>query len=103
MYAIVDIAGEQFKVEKDDQIVAPKLAGEVGDKIELEKVMMLAGKGPAKIGTPYIEGAKVQATIVEHNKAKKVPIFKKIRTEGYTLFKGHRQQHTKLKIDKIIA
>ncbi len=103
MYAIVDIAGEQFKVQKDDQIIAPKLAGEAGAKIELDKVMMLAGEGPVRVGTPYIEGARVQATIVEHSKGKKVPVFKKIKTEGYTLFKGHRQHQTKLVIDQIIA
>ena len=55
------------------------------------------------MGKPYIEGAKVQATIVGHGQDKKVTVFKKIKSEGYTLFKGHRQQHTSLKIDAIIG
>ncbi len=104
MYAIIDIAGAQFKVAQNDQILAPKMAGEIGAMVELEKIMMLAGEnGSVKIGKPYLEGAKVQATIMGHGKGKKVTIFKKIKREGYTLFKGHRQQHTKLKIDAIIG
>ncbi|HOT96975.1 MAG TPA: 50S ribosomal protein L21 [bacterium] len=104
MYAIIDIAGAQFHVAQDDKINAPKLAGEVGSTIELEKVILLSGEnGEVKVGKPYVDGAKVQATILGHGQDKKVQIFKKIRREGYTLFKGHRQQHTTLKIEAIIG
>ncbi len=104
MYAIVDIAGVQFKVAQNDQINAPKLAGEPGATVEFEKIILLsADSGEVKVGKPYIEGAKVQATIVGHGQDKKVTVFKKIKSEGYTLFKGHRQQHTSLKIDAIIG
>ncbi len=104
MYAIIDIAGAQFKVAQDDKINAPKLAGEVGSTVELEKVILLSGEnGEVKVGKPYVDGAKVQATILSHGQDKKVQIFKKIRREGYTLFKGHRQQHTTLKIETIVG
>ena len=104
MYAIIDIAGAQFKVAQDDKINAPKLAGEVGSTVELEKVILLSGEnGEVKVGKPYVDGAKVQATILSHGQDKKVQIFKKIRREGYTLFKGHRQQHTTLKIEAIVG
>jgi large subunit ribosomal protein L21 len=104
MYAIIDIAGAQFKVAQNDRINAPKLAGEVGSTVEFEKIILLTGdNGDIKVGKPYVEGAKVQATIMGHGKDKKVTIFKKIKREGYTLFKGHRQQHTTLKIDAIIG
>lgn len=104
MYAIVDIAGAQFKVAQNDQIDAPKLPGEVGTTVELDKVILLTGEtGDVKVGKPYVAGAKVTATIVGHGKGKKVTIFKKIKREGYTLFKGHRQQHTTLKIDSILG
>ncbi len=104
MYAIVDIAGAQFKVAQNDQINAPRLAGEAGSTVEFEKIIRLSGdSGDVKVGKPYVEGAKVQATIVGHGQDKKVTIFKKIKSEGYTLFKGHRQQHTTLKIDAIIG
>ncbi|HNS72198.1 MAG TPA: 50S ribosomal protein L21 [bacterium] len=104
MYAIVDIAGAQFKVAQNDKINAPKLPGEAGSTVEFEKIVLLTGEnGDVKVGKPYVEGAKVQATIVGHGQDKKVIIFKKIKREGYTLFKGHRQQHTTLKIDAIIG
>lgn len=103
MYAILEIAGQQFKVTKNDKIVAPKLEGEVGAHLEFEKVMMLGDSKKVQVGTPFIEGAKVQAKIMDHGKGKKVIIFKKKRRKGYTLFKGHRQQQTILKIEKITA
>ncbi len=102
MYAIVDIGGQQFKVTKSEVITAPKMAGEVGAQVEFDKVLFLSGDDESKIGAPYIEGAKVQATIVEHNKAKKVVIFKKKRRKGYEVLRGHRQQQTKVKIDEIV-
>jgi len=104
MYAILDIAGQQFKVAKNDTIVAPKLDGEPGSHLEFDKVMMLNdGHHKVHVGKPYLEGVKVQAKIVDHGKADKVIIFKKKRRKGYMLFKGHRQQQTTLKIEKIVS
>jgi len=103
MYAIIDVAGEQFKVEKNDQIVAPRLQGDVGSQIEIDRVLLLASDDEVKVGAPYLEGAKVQATIIEHDKADKVIVFKKKRRKGYRVLRGHRQPQTKLKIDEIVA
>ena len=103
MYAIVDIAGEQVKVQKDDQIVTNRLEGEVGSQIELEHVLLLQADDGTKVGTPYVEGAKVTATILEHGKGKKVIVFKKKRRKKYRVKRGHRQLETKLKIDDIVV
>ena len=103
MYAIVDISGKQFKVSKDDKIIAPRLEGEVGAKLEFDRVLMLSKNGASKIGTPVVEGAKVKATILEHGRDKKIIVFKKKRRKGYKVKNGHRQPNTKIHIDNIIA
>ncbi|MBN2412564.1 50S ribosomal protein L21 [candidate division KSB1 bacterium] len=103
MYAIVEIGGEQFKVSKNDKIVAAKLSGDIGSSVDIENVLLLSMDKGIKVGTPYIEGAKVQATIVEHNKADKVIVFKKKRRKRYRVLKGHRQPQTTLQIKEIKA
>jgi large subunit ribosomal protein L21 len=103
MYAIVDIAGQQFKVAKSDTVTTNRLAGEVGSKVEIDHVLLLSTDKAIKVGTPYVDGAKVQAVILAHDKADKVLIFKKRRRKGYRLFRGHRQSQTQLKIEEIIA
>jgi large subunit ribosomal protein L21 len=101
MYAIVDIAGKQFKVTKDQQIFAPKLSGEAGDKVEFNEVLLVDNDGKVKIGTPTVKGAKVSGKIVEHLKGDKVIVFKKKRRKGYKKKNGHRQDYTKLLIEDI--
>ena len=101
MYAIVDIAGQQFKVEAGKQIFVNRQAAEVGDALSFDKVLLLDNEGDVKVGAPYIEGAAVQATVVEHCKADKVIIFKKERRKGYQKKNGHRQYLTRLKIEGI--
>lgn len=101
MYAIVDIAGQQFKVEAGKQIFVNRQAAEVGSALSFDKVLLLAGEGDVKVGAPYIEGAAVKATVVEHCKADKVIIFKKKRRKGYQKKNGHRQYLTKLQIEGI--
>ena len=103
MYAIVDIAGEQFRVTKDQQIVTPKLEGDAGSKLELDKVLFLSMDENTKVGMPYLEGTKVMATIISHNKGDKVLVFKKKRRKGYRVLNGHRQMRTLVKIDEIVA
>jgi large subunit ribosomal protein L21 len=103
MYAIVNIAGHQFKVTKDSVISTQKVEGEAGDKVEFDRVMLLSTDKNIKVGTPYIEGASIQATVVDQIKDKKVVIFKKKRRKGYKLKRGHRQPKTRLKIDKIVS
>ena len=101
MYAIVDIAGQQFKVETGKQIFVNRQAAEVGDALSFDKVLLLDNEGNVQVGTPYIEGAAVKATVVEHCKADKVIIFKKERRKGYQKKNGHRQYLTKLQIEGI--
>ena len=101
MYAIVDIAGQQFKVETGKQIFVNRQAAEVGAALSFDKVLLLDNEGDVKVGAPYVAGAAVKATVVEHCKADKVIIFKKKRRKGYQKKNGHRQYLTKLQIEGI--
>ena len=101
MYAIVDIAGKQFKVSKDQQIFAPKLSGEAGDKVEFNQVLLIDNDGKVKVGSPTVKGAKVSGKILEHLKGDKVIVFKKKKRKGYKVKNGHRQTYTKLLIEDI--
>ena len=101
MYAIVDIAGKQFKVAKDQFIYAPKLEGEQGATVSFDKVLLIDDGGAVNIGAPTVEGAKVSGKILEHVKGNKVIVFKKKRRKGYAKKNGHRQQYTKVQIESI--
>jgi len=101
MYAVVDIAGQQTKVQEAQVITAPKLAGQPGDSVVFDRVLLVAGDGDAKIGTPLVEGSSVKATIVEHVRGKKIIIFKKKRRKTFQVKRGHRQKYTKIKIEEI--
>jgi large subunit ribosomal protein L21 len=103
MYAIVEIAGQQFKVEKDQQIFVHRLDTEEGSKIDFDKVLLLADAGTVNVGAPVITGAKVTAKVLEHLKGDKVIVFKKKRRKGYKVKNGHRQYLTKLEILTIDA
>ncbi len=101
MYAIVDIAGQQFKVEAGKQIFVNRQAAEVGSALSFDKVLLLDNEGDVKVGAPYVEGAVVNATVLDHCKGDKVIIFKKKRRKGYQKKNGHRQYLTKLQIEGI--
>jgi large subunit ribosomal protein L21 len=101
MYAIVEIAGQQFRVNSGQEIFVHRLAGKVGDNIKFDKVLMTNNDGAVRIGTPAIAGASVSATIVDHLKGDKVIVFKKKRRKGYRVRNGHRQCLTKIKINSI--
>lgn len=101
MYAIVEIAGKQYKVENDAHIVTDKLGGDAGEKVEFDHVLMYVDGSKVEVGTPVIAGAKVSATIEGDTRGKKVLVFKKKRRKGYRKTQGHRQQYTMLQIDKI--
>ena len=103
MYAIVDIAGQQFKVEKDTKVFAHRLEGKEGSKVTFDKVLLLDDKGKVTIGTPTVTGATVSAKIVSHLKDDKVLVFKKKRRKGYQKLNGHRQALTELVIEGISA
>ncbi|MFN8135729.1 MAG: 50S ribosomal protein L21 [Bacteroidales bacterium] len=103
MIAIVDIAGQQFKVAKDQKFYVNRLQGEAGSKVEFSEVLLLDNEGTVTIGTPLVEGAKVSATIVAHLRGDKVKVFKKKRRKGYQKETGHRQNLTQVKIEAINA
>ena len=101
MYAIVDIAGQQFKVEKDQQIFVHRLEATEGSKINFDKVLLTDDSGKVNVGAPVIKGAQITAKVIEHLKGDKVIVFKKKRRKGYKVKNGHRQYLTKLEILKI--
>ena len=98
MYAIDEIAGQQFKIEKDQQIFVNRLKEKEGSKVDFEKVLLLEKSGKVSVGAPVIKGAKVTAKIIEHLKGDKVIVFKKKRRKGYKVKNGFRQFLTKLEI-----
>jgi len=101
MYAIVDIAGKQFKVAKDQYIYAPKMDGEAGSNVSFDKVLLVDNGGSVEVGAPTVSGVLVSGKILEHVKGNKVIIFKKKRRKGYAVKNGHRQQFTKVQIESI--
>jgi large subunit ribosomal protein L21 len=103
MYAIVDIAGQQFKVSKDDRVLVPKISGSPNDEVQLDKVLLIGDKGKVTVGQPLIDGAVVKAKIVGPERAKKVIVYKKKRRKGYEVKRGHRQQLTSIVIKSIKA
>jgi large subunit ribosomal protein L21 len=103
MYAIIRTGGKQYQVAQGDQLRVEKLAGNVGETVELSEVLLVGAGEQLNIGQPVVAGAKVTATIVAQGKAKKVMIFKKKRRKGYQVKNGHRQQYTALRIEGISA
>lgn len=100
MFAIVTIAGQQFKVEEGQEIFVHQLEATEGDKMSFDQVLMISNDGNTSIGTPVLS-AKVNATVLGHQKGDKVIVFKKKRRKGYRVKNGHRQHFTKIKIDSI--
>jgi len=103
MYAIVEIAGQQFKVEKERKIFVQRLEAMEGDEVHFEKVLLVDDDGKVTVGTPVVEGARVTAKVLEHVKGDKVLVFKKKRRKGYKKLNGHRQQYTRIQIDSIVG
>lgn len=102
MYAIVEIAGKQYRVEENKNIKVPFLHTDAGGKVEFDRVLFVNNdKGENVIGAPVVEGMKVSATVVEHGRDKKIIVFKKKRRKGYQVKNGHRQQFSLIKIDEI--
>ena len=103
MYAIVEIAGQQFKVAKDQKVYVHRLAQEEGSKVSFDRVYLLDDGKAVTIGAPAITGASVEAKVVKHLKGDKVIVFKKKRRKGYRVKNGHRQALTELLIEGISA
>ncbi len=102
MYAIVDIAGQQFKVEKDNKLYVHRLEGEEGAELDFDKVLLIDNEGKVKVGTPNVKNAIVKAKILSHLKGDKVLVFKKKRRKGYQKLNGHRQYLTQIQIKDIV-
>ena len=103
MYAIVEIAGQQFKVAQDQKVYVHRLKGEEGSKVTFDTIFLLDDNGAISIGAPAIKGAEVTAKILGHLKGDKVIVFKKKRRKGYIKKNGHRQALTEIKIESIAA
>ena len=101
MYAVIATGGKQYRVEQGDQIKVEKLAGNPGDKIEFDQVLLLADGEDVSIGTPYLEGSKVIAEVQEQARAKKIEIIKFKRRKHHMKRMGHRQHYTQVKITDI--
>ncbi|NNK88662.1 MAG: 50S ribosomal protein L21 [Flavobacteriaceae bacterium] len=103
MYAIVEIAGQQFKVEKDQKVFVHRLHEEEGNKVAFDNVLLLGDGDNITVGAPAIDGAQVGAKVLKHLKGDKVIVFKKKRRKGYRVKNGHRQSLTEIQIENIIA
>jgi large subunit ribosomal protein L21 len=103
MYAIVDIAGQQFKVVKDQKLFVHRLENNEGTEVGFDEVLLLDQDGKISVGMPHVEGAQVTAKVLSHEKGDKVLVFKKKRRKGYQKLNGHRQQFTQIQIEGIIT
>jgi len=103
MFAIVDIAGQQMKVEADKEYFVHRLSADEGASVSFDNVLLTSNDGSTTIGSPMVSGAKVNATVVEHLKGDKVVVFKKKRRKGYRKKNGHRQSFSKIKINSIVG
>lgn len=103
MYAIVTIAGQQFKVQENMPVFVHRLESNEGDSVTFNEVLLVDNNGAVKVGAPTVSGASVSAKVLSHLKGDKVLIFKKKRRKGYQKMNGHRQSLTKIHIEKISA
>ena len=103
MYAVIKTGGKQYKVEAGEKLRIEKLLGDVGSKVVIDKVLMIADGEKTMIGAPLISGATVNATVLSHGRADKVMIFKFRRRKHYRKTQGHRQSFTEIQIDTIAA
>jgi large subunit ribosomal protein L21 len=103
MYAIVDISGQQMKVEKDGKLYVNRLDAKEGDKVTFDRVLLIDDNGKVKVGAPTVDKASVSAKVLSHLKDDKVLVFKKKRRKGYQKLNGHRQPLTQIQIEDIKA
>lgn len=101
MYAIVNIAGKQYKVTKGDRLKVARLSSKVGDKIDFTDVLLTDDGKNVKIGSPAVKGAKVTAEVLEHGRHRKILVYKKKRRKGYQRKNGHRQDYSAVKVNEI--
>ena len=103
MYAIVEIAGQQFKVAKDQKVFVHRLDAKEGSKVSFDRVLLIDDNGSVTIGAPVVEGAAVEVKVLQHLKGDKVIVFKKKRRKGYQKQNGHRQYLTEVSVENIVS
>lgn len=103
MYAIVEIAGQQFKVQKDQRVIVHRLNATEGDKLTFDNVLLVENNGSITVGAPAVAGASIEASVNRHLRGDKVIIFKKKRRKGYRVRNGHRQDFTEITVNSIKA
>jgi len=103
MYAVIRSGGKQYRVAPGQTVRLEKVTGDVGSKVELGEVLLVENEGKIQVGSPVVANAKIQATVLEHDRAKRIRIFKKKRKKQYRRTQGHRQDFTAVRIDSIIV
>ncbi len=103
MYAVIETGGKQYRVQKGDVLFVEKLEATEGDTINIDKVLLVSNEGDVSAGKPYVDGAKVEATVLKQGKAKKIIVYKYKAKKNYRKKQGHRQPFTKLQIDNIVG
>ena len=101
MFAVVDIAGKQFRIAPNDKILVPSLEGKIGSTVKFDRVLLLGDDKQISVGNPVVTGAHVEATVLEQMKDNKVIVFKKKKRKGYRVKRGHRQGYTQIQITKL--
>jgi large subunit ribosomal protein L21 len=101
MYAVIRSGGKQYRVTPGQTVRLEKVTGEVGSKVELGDVLLVENEGNIQVGSPVVANARIQATVLEHDRAKKILVFKKKRKKQYRRTQGHRQDYTAVRIDSI--
>ena len=100
-YAVIETGGKQYRVKEGDVIFIERLPAEAEEKVSFDNILAITGDDGAKIGSPYVEGAKVEAAVVKNGKSKKIIVYKMRPKKGYRRKQGHRQPYTKVQIEKI--
>ena len=103
MYAVIETGGKQYRVQEGDVVFVEKLDVAAGDVINFDKVLILSNESGLNAGKPYIDGAKVEGTVIEQGKSKKIVVFKYKAKKNERKKKGHRQPYTRVKIEKILG
>lgn len=103
MYAVIETGGKQYRVQEGDVVFVEKLDAQEGDVVNFDKVLIVSKDGDINAGKPYVDGAKVEGTVLEQGKAKKIIVFKYKAKKNYRKKQGHRQPFTKVKIEKILG
>lgn len=103
MYAIIRSGGKQYTVRPGDEILVERLAAEVGSELSIDEVLFVGGEGDPRVGRPFVDGAKVTASVLSHGRRRKILVYKFKRRKKYRRIKGHRQSYTQLRIKDVAA